>query len=55
MSRLQQSGLHKTLGIPILHGLVQYQQEADHICGLLLIYQAWSMDSVITNSIDCKL
>ncbi|KAF3390845.1 hypothetical protein DPV78_011200 [Talaromyces pinophilus] len=38
MTRLQQSGLGKTLRVPIIHGLVQYQQETDRICGLLLTY-----------------
>lgn len=35
---LQQRGLNKGLRIPTLHGLVQYQQETDQICGLLLTY-----------------
>ncbi|KUL86404.1 hypothetical protein ZTR_08147 [Talaromyces verruculosus] len=38
MTRLQQSGLDKTLRVPIIHGLVQYQEETDRICGLLLTY-----------------
>jgi hypothetical protein len=38
MTRLQQSGLDKSLRVPRLHGLVQYQQETDQICGLLLTH-----------------
>lgn len=38
MIRLQETGLNKTLRVPTLHGLVQYQHEADKICGLLLTY-----------------
>lgn len=38
MTRLQQSGLNKSLRVPIIHGLVQYQEETDRICGLLLTY-----------------
>lgn len=38
MTRLQQSGLDKSLRVTIIHGLVQYQEETDQICGLLLTY-----------------
>ncbi|QKX58174.1 uncharacterized protein TRUGW13939_05295 [Talaromyces rugulosus] len=38
MVRLQETGLNKTLRVPTLHGLVQYQHEPDQICGLLLTY-----------------
>jgi tRNA A-37 threonylcarbamoyl transferase component Bud32 len=38
MTRLQKSGLSKTLRVPTLYGLVQHQDEPDQICGLLLTY-----------------
>jgi serine/threonine protein kinase len=38
MTYLQESGLSKTLRVPTMHGLVQYRDEPDQICGLLLTY-----------------
>lgn len=38
MARLQQLGLGKSLRVLIIRGLMQYREETDQICGLLLTY-----------------